>query len=125
MVFATDVGIWSYQVLVVAFMLVSAWLGTALFSDSTAEFKDYVTSLFNLFVLLTTANNPTVWATVYSANHLSFFFFFTYLIIGFFFLMSLAFSVVYSNYKSQVILSPITNKHHDYMLLNFVTKFEM
>lgn len=39
--------------------------------------------------------------------------------------MSLAFSVVYSNYKSQVILSPITNKHHDYMLLNFVTKFEM
>jgi hypothetical protein len=43
-------------------------------------------------------------------------------------LMSLAFSVVYSNYKSQVWYAdpiPITNKHRDYMLLNFVTKFEI
>lgn len=92
------------QVLVVAFVMLSAWLATALFSESTLEFKDYGTSLLNLFVLLTTANNPSVWATAYKTNRLAFFFFSTYLLVGFFFLMNLAFSVIYSNYKAQVML---------------------
>jgi two pore calcium channel protein len=91
-------------VLVVAFVMLSAWLATTLFSESTLEFKDYSTSLLNLFVLLTTANNPTVWATAYRTNRLAFFFFSTYLLVGFFFLMNLAFSVIYSNYKAQMAL---------------------
>lgn len=91
------------QVLVVAFVMLSAWLATTLFSESTLEFKDYTTSLLNLFVLLTTANNPTVWATAYRTDRLAFFFFSTYLLVGFFFLMNLAFSVIYSNYKAQVL----------------------
>lgn len=89
-------------VLVVIFVMLSAWLGTTLFSESTIEFKDYGTSLLNLFVLLTTANNPSVWATAYRTNRFAFFFFSTYLLVGFFFLMNLAFSVVYSNYKTQM-----------------------
>ncbi|XP_024379909.1 two pore calcium channel protein 1 isoform X1 [Physcomitrium patens] len=89
-------------VLVVVFVMLSAWLATTLFSESTLEFKDYGTSLLNLFVLLTTANNPSVWATAYRTNRLAFFFFSTYLLVGFFFLMNLAFSVVYSNYKAQM-----------------------
>ncbi|KAG0613396.1 hypothetical protein M758_6G099500 [Ceratodon purpureus] len=89
-------------VLVVAFVMLSAWLATTLFSVSTLEFKDYGTSLLNLFVLLTTANNPSVWATAYRTNRLAFFFFSTYLLVGFFFLMNLAFSVIYSNYKAQM-----------------------
>ena len=91
------------QVLVVIFVILSAWLATTLFSDSTVEFKDYGTSLLNLFVLLTTANNPSVWATAYRTNRMAFFFFSTYLLVGFFFLMNLAFSVIYSNYKAQVL----------------------
>jgi two pore calcium channel protein len=89
-------------VLVVVFVMLSAWLATTLFSDSTLEFKDYGSSLLNLFVLLTTANNPSVWATAYRTNRLAFFFFSTYLLVGFFFLMNLAFSVIYSNYKAQI-----------------------
>lgn len=89
-------------VLVVVFVMLSAWLATTLFSDVTVEFKDYSTSLLNLFVLLTTANNPSVWATAYRTNRLAFFFFSTYLLVGFFFLMNLAFSVIYSNYKAQM-----------------------
>jgi len=91
------------QVLVVIFVMLSAWLATTLFSDSTREFEDYGTSLLNLFVLLTTANNPSVWATAYRTNRLAFFFFSSYLLVGFFFLMNLAFSVIYSNYKAQVL----------------------
>jgi two pore calcium channel protein len=90
------------QVLVVVFLLLSAWLATKFFSETTPEFMDFNTSLLNLFVLLTTANNPVVWASVYAANRMAFFFFFTYMIVGLFFLMNLAFSVIYSNYKAQV-----------------------
>jgi two pore calcium channel protein len=90
------------QVLVVVFLLLSAWLATKFFSETTPEFADFNTSLLNLFVLLTTANNPVVWASVYAANRMAFFFFFTYMIVGLFFLMNLAFSVIYSNYKAQV-----------------------
>lgn len=105
------------QVLVVVFVLLSAWLGTTLFSEVTPEFKDFNTALLNLFVLLTTANNPTVWTTAYQANRFAFFFFFSYLIVGVFFLMNLAFSVIYSNYKAQVSLAfrcglSIFNKVH-------------
>ncbi|XP_024360131.1 two pore calcium channel protein 1 isoform X1 [Physcomitrium patens] len=88
--------------LVVIFVMLSAWLATTFFSESTLEFKDYGTSLLNLFVLLTTANNPSVWSTAYRTNRLAFFFFSTYLLVGFFFLMNLAFSVIYSNYKAQM-----------------------
>ncbi|KAH8967292.1 hypothetical protein BDL97_03G070700 [Sphagnum fallax] len=90
------------EVLVVVFLLLSAWLATKFFSETTPEFMDFNTSLLNLFVLLTTANNPVVWASVYAANRMAFFFFFTYMIVGLFFLMNLAFSVIYSNYKAQM-----------------------
>lgn len=99
----------------VSFVLLSAWLATAIFSRTAVEFKDFSSSLLNLFVLLTTANNPVVWASTYEANRLAFFFFFTYLVLGLFFLMNLAFSVIYSNYKAQVY------KHlHSITVSNFV-----
>lgn len=100
------------QVLVVSFVLISAWLATVIFSTTTVEFKDFRTSLLNLFVLLTTANNPVVWASAYDANRLAFFFFFTYMVVGLFFLMNLAFSVIYSNYKAQVCSTINTKRHY-------------
>jgi hypothetical protein len=106
---------------VVSFVLLSAWLATAIFSKTAVEFKDFSSSLLNLFVLLTTANNPVVWASTYEANRLAFFFFFTYLVLGLFFLMNLAFSVIYSNYKAQVykLLHSITLSNFDNLLQRF------
>lgn len=105
----------------VSFVLLSAWLATAIFSKTAVEFKDFSSSLLNLFVLLTTANNPVVWASTYEANRLAFFFFFTYLVLGLFFLMNLAFSVIYSNYKAQVykLLHSITVSNFDNLLQRF------
>lgn len=89
-------------VLVGTFVLISAWLATTIFSEAAVEFKDFSTSLLNLFVLLTTANNPVVWASTYNANRFAFFFFFFYMVLGLYFLMNLAFSVIYSSYKQQM-----------------------
>jgi two pore calcium channel protein len=89
-------------VLVGTFVLISAWRATAIFSETSVEFKDFTTSLLSLFVLLTTANNPVVWASTYNANRFAFFFFFFYMVLGLYFLMNLAFSVIYSSYKAQV-----------------------
>lgn len=89
-------------VLVGTFVLISAWLATAIFSETSVEFKDFTTSLLSLFVLLTTANNPVVWASTYNANRFAFFFFFFYMVLGLYFLMNLAFSVIYSSYKAQM-----------------------
>jgi two pore calcium channel protein len=87
------------------FILLSAYIATLIFQHSIPEFEDYRTTLLNLFVLLTTANNPNVWANAYTADHRSFFFFFTYLVVGLFFLMNLVFTVIYKNYKAQVCMN--------------------
>lgn len=89
-------------VLLGLFILLSAYIATVLFRHAIYEYEDYRTSLLNLFVLLTTANNPNVWAGAYTADRRAFFFFFTYLVVGLFFLMNLVFTVIYSNYKAQM-----------------------
>jgi hypothetical protein len=91
-----------FQVLLVIFLLLSAYVGMLLFGKKTSEFKDYPTSLLNLMVLLTTANNPNVWAPAYTTNRWAFVFFFIFLVVGLFFLCNLAFMVIYSNYKVEV-----------------------
>ncbi|KAG0629978.1 hypothetical protein M758_1G144100 [Ceratodon purpureus] len=89
-------------VLLGLFILLSAYFATSIFRDAISEYEDYRTSLLNLFVLLTTANNPNVWADAYTADRRAFFFFFTYLVVGLFFLMNLVFTVIYDNYKAQM-----------------------
>lgn len=91
-----------WQILLGFVILLSAYIATLIFQHSIPEFEDYSTTLLNLFVLLTTANNPNVWANAYTADRRSFFFFFTYLVVGLFFLMNLVFTVIYKNYKVQV-----------------------
>ncbi|KAL3693070.1 hypothetical protein R1sor_006721 [Riccia sorocarpa] len=85
-----------------AFVLVSAWFANLLFNGP--NFQDYPTSLLSLFIMLTTANNPNVWAGVYAADRVSFCFFFVYMIVGFFFLMQLLFALIYNSYKVQLAL---------------------
>jgi two pore calcium channel protein len=93
----------TFQALLGLFILVSAYIATSIFREyAISEYEDYRTSVLNLFVLLTTANNPNVWADAYTADRRAFFFFFTYLLVGLFFLMNLVNTVNYSNYKAQV-----------------------
>lgn len=96
-----------FQVLLVLFVLVSGYLVTFVFRESFIGFEDYGTAILNLLILLTTANNPNVWVDAYTADRRAFFFFFTFLVVGLFFLMNLVFTVIYSNYKLQVC-----NKFH-------------
>ena len=98
-------GGFSWQILLGFVILLSAYIATLIFQHSIPEFEDYRTTLLNLFVLLTTANNPNVWANAYTADRRSFFFFFTYLVVGLFFLMNLVFTVIYKNYKVQVCMN--------------------
>ncbi|KAL3693108.1 hypothetical protein R1sor_006759 [Riccia sorocarpa] len=94
-------------VLLGAFVLLSAWFATLLFSGP--NFQDYPTSLLSLFIMLTTANNPDVWADAYAKDRVAFFFFFGYMLAGFFFLTHLLFALIYNNYKNQLGLE--AHKH--------------
>ncbi|KAL2634744.1 hypothetical protein R1flu_006223 [Riccia fluitans] len=93
--------------LLAGFILLSAWFANVLFREP--NFQDYPTSLLSLFIMLTTANNPNVWAEAYGADRVAFFFFFTYMLVGFFFLTQLLFALIYNNYKVQLALE--VHKH--------------
>ncbi|KAL3693068.1 hypothetical protein R1sor_006719 [Riccia sorocarpa] len=90
-----------------AFVLLSAWFASLLFSGP--NFEDYPTCVLSLFIMLTTANNPEVWGGAYAKDRVAFFFFFAYMLVGFFFLTHLLFSLINNSYKVQLALE--AHKH--------------
>jgi hypothetical protein len=59
-------------------------------------------SFLNLFVLLTTANNPSVMTLAYKRNRWSCLFFISFIVMGVFFLMNLMLASIYTNYSKYV-----------------------
>ncbi|BBN16272.1 protein MpTPC3 [Marchantia polymorpha subsp. ruderalis] len=88
-----DIGI-----MVLVYILLSAWLGTLIMKE---QFEDYPSTLLKLFSLLTAANDADVWSSAYP-HRLAVLFLFIYLIVGLFFLMNVAFAVIYTNFKRQM-----------------------
>ena len=110
--------------LMVGYVLFFGWVGARLFRG-TIEGEKYFTSLwdgiFNLTVLLTTANFPDIMLPAYKSNQAYCLFFIIYLTMGVFFMMNLILATFYSNYKNRVerTLNDFMVERKDYLISKF------
>lgn len=87
------------------FLLFSSWLAYVIFEDTEQGktiFTSYTTTLYQMFVLFTTSNNPDVWIPAYKASRWSCLFFILYVLLGVYFVTNLILAVVYDSFKSQL-----------------------
>jgi hypothetical protein len=87
------------------YVLFFALLGFRIFRGSVEGvryFPDYVTSCFNMLVLLTTANSPDIMLPAYEYSRPLAIFFVVYLLFGVFLIMNLLMALFYSNYKDRI-----------------------
>ncbi|PRQ49851.1 putative Two pore calcium channel protein [Rosa chinensis] len=88
------------------FLLFSSWLAYVIFEDTdqgTTVFTSYGTTLYQMFVLFTTSNNPDVWIPAYKASRWYCLFFVLYVLLGVYFVTNLILAVVYDSFKSQLV----------------------
>lgn len=87
------------------FLLFSSWLAFVIFEDTEQGkmvFTSFGTTLYQMFVLFTTSNNPDVWIPAYKASRWYCLFFVLYVLIGVYFVTNLILAVVYDSFKSQL-----------------------
>ncbi|XP_020242934.1 two pore calcium channel protein 1-like [Asparagus officinalis] len=65
-------------------------------------FHSYGATLYQMFVLFTTSNNPDVWIPAYKSSRWSCLFFVVYVLLGVYFLTNLILAVVYDSFKAQL-----------------------
>uniref|UniRef100_A0A8B9K7U0 Two pore calcium channel protein 1-like n=1 Tax=Astyanax mexicanus TaxID=7994 RepID=A0A8B9K7U0_ASTMX len=70
--------------------------------DGTSYFTNYLESVFELYVLLTTANSPDVMMPAYNYSSYFAIFFILYIVINTYTFMSVFLAVVYNNYKKHL-----------------------
>jgi len=91
--------------LIVAYITIFALLGFYIFRgtyEGCTYFATIDDSLFNLLVLLTTANFPDIMLPAYYLSSWYCIYFIGYLVFGLFFLLNLLLAVFYSNYKQML-----------------------
>ncbi|KAJ9170953.1 hypothetical protein P3X46_019012 [Hevea brasiliensis] len=89
------------------FLLFSSWLAYVMFEDTQqgkTVFTSYGTTLYQMFVLFTTSNNPDVWIPAYKDSRWYCLFFVLYVLLGVYFVTNLILAVVYDSFKGQVKL---------------------
>ncbi|ESR60549.1 hypothetical protein CICLE_v10014388mg [Citrus x clementina] len=87
------------------FLLFSSWLAYVIFEDTVQGnmvFTSFGTTLYQMFVLFTTSNNPDVWIPAYKASRWYCLFFVLFVLIGVYFVTNLILAVVYDSFKSQL-----------------------
>ncbi|CAL9756092.1 unnamed protein product [Musa acuminata subsp. burmannicoides] len=87
------------------FLLFASWLAYVTFEDTEqgrTMFSSYGTTLYQMFVLFTTSNNPDVWVPAYKNSRWSCLFFVLYVLLGVYFLTNLILAVVYDSFKKQL-----------------------
>ncbi|KAH7288344.1 hypothetical protein KP509_31G023000 [Ceratopteris richardii] len=92
-------------VLSILFLLFSSVLAFVLFEDTEQGkeyFSSYGSTLYQMFVLFTTSNNPDVWLPAYKAFRSSCLFFILYILFGVYFITNLILAVVYDSFKEQL-----------------------
>lgn len=97
------------------YVLFFALLGFRIFRGSVEGvmyFPDYVSSCFNMLVLLTTANSPDIMLPAYEYSRILAVFFVVYLLFGVFLLMNLLMALFYSNYKDR-LTAQMKDFHHE------------
>ncbi|XVF66835.1 hypothetical protein PTKIN_Ptkin10aG0069700 [Pterospermum kingtungense] len=87
------------------FLLFASWVAYVMFEDTQEGklvFTSYGTTLYQMFVLFTTSNNPDVWIPAYKASRWYCLFFVLYVLIGVYFVTNLILAVVYDSFKSEL-----------------------
>ncbi|KAJ4977183.1 hypothetical protein NE237_002289 [Protea cynaroides] len=91
--------------LALLFLLFSSWLAYVIFEDTQqgkTVFYSYGATLYQMFVLFTTSNNPDVWIPAYKESRWNCLFFVLYVLLGVYFLTNLILAVVYDSFKGQL-----------------------
>ncbi|KAK4484444.1 hypothetical protein RD792_007026 [Penstemon davidsonii] len=86
------------------FLLFSSWLAFVIFEDTQQGkivFTSYGETLYQMFVLFTTSNNPDVWIPAYKASRWYSLFFVLYVLLGVYFVTNLILAVVYDSFKCE------------------------
>ncbi|XP_052178154.1 two pore calcium channel protein 1A isoform X2 [Diospyros lotus] len=87
------------------FLLFASWVAYVMFEDTEqgkTVFTSFGTTLYQMFVLFTTSNNPDVWIPAYKASRWYCLFFLLYVLLGVYFVTNLILAVVYDSFKSQL-----------------------
>ncbi|XP_019159383.1 PREDICTED: two pore calcium channel protein 1A-like [Ipomoea nil] len=94
------------MVLSLLFLLFSSWLGYVIFEDTLqgkTVFTSYGKTLYQMFVLFTTSNNPDVWIAAYKESRWYCLFFVLYVLLGVYFVTNLILAVVYDSFKCELV----------------------
>jgi len=86
------------------FLLFASWLAYVTFEDTLQGktiFSSYGATLYQMFVLFTTSNNPDVWVPAYKISRWYSIFFIIYVLLGVYFLTNLILAVIYDSFKEQ------------------------
>ena len=110
--------------LMIGYVFFFSWIGKILFKgtvEGEKYFPSFFIAVFNLMVLLSTANFPDIMLPAYKSNRLYCTFFIVYLIVGQFFLMSLILASFYSNFKNRIKnqLHNFMERRHEYLAFKF------
>ncbi|KAF9610927.1 hypothetical protein IFM89_025737 [Coptis chinensis] len=87
------------------FTLFCSWLAYIIFEDTQQGkilFYSYGSTLYQMFVLFTTSNNPDVWIPAYKESRWNSLFFVIYVLLGVYFITNLILAVVYDSFKDQL-----------------------
>ncbi|CAH9089148.1 unnamed protein product [Cuscuta europaea] len=93
------------MVLSMLFLLFCSWLGYVIFEDTQqgkTVFTSYGATLYQMFILFTTSNNPDVWIPAYKESRWYCLFFVLYVLLGVYFVTNLILAVVYDSFKSEL-----------------------
>ncbi|KAF5803077.1 putative Two pore calcium channel protein [Helianthus annuus] len=88
------------------FLVFSSWLAYVIFEDTqqgTTFFLSYSATLYQMFVLFTTSNNPDVWIPAYKSSRWSSLFFILYVLLGVYFVTNLVLAVIYDSFKLELL----------------------
>ncbi|KAJ9686327.1 hypothetical protein PVL29_015294 [Vitis rotundifolia] len=87
------------------FLLFASWVAYVMFEDTQqgkTVFTSYQTTLYQLFILFTTSNNPDVWIPAYKVSRWYCLFFVLYMLLGVYFMTNLILAVIYDSFKNQL-----------------------
>ncbi|KAK4749796.1 hypothetical protein SAY87_027245 [Trapa incisa] len=91
--------------LLLLFLLFSSWVAYVMFEDTKegkTEFTSYGATLYQMFVLYTTSNNPDVWLAAYKISRWYSLFFVLYILLAVYFVTNLILAVVYDSFKGEL-----------------------
>lgn len=87
------------------FLLFASWVAYVMFEDTQqgkTVFTSYLTTLYQMFILFTTSNNPDVWIPAYKVSRWYCLFFVLYMLLGVYFMTNLILAVIYDSFKNQL-----------------------